>query len=145
MKILVINGPNLNLLGKREPEKYGTTSLRDVEEDLKGLASKLGVEISFFQSNSEGALIDALQNADGQTDGVILNAGGYTHTSVAIRDSIAAIAVPVVEVHVTNPHAREEFRHRSLISPVCRGTIAGFGAASYSLALIWLAQYCPRS
>ena len=141
MKILVINGPNLNLLGKREPEKYGTKSLRDIEDDLRALAGQLSTDIAFFQSNIEGELVDALQKAAEDTDGVILNAGAYTHTSVAVRDAIAAISVPVVEVHVTNPHAREDFRRRSLIAEVCRGSIAGFGAASYYLALLWFTKY----
>jgi len=141
MKILVVNGPNLNMLGKREPDKYGTKSLRDIEDDLRALAGELGTDIAFFQSNREGELVDALQKADDETDGVILNAGAYTHTSVAVRDAIAAISVPVVEVHVTNPHAREDFRRRSLIAEVCRGSIAGFGAASYNLALLWFTKY----
>ena len=138
MKILVMNGPNLNLLGKREPDKYGTKSLKDIEADLNELAGRLGAEIAFFQSNLEGELVDALQKADDDTDGVILNAGAYTHTSVAVRDAIASISVPVIEVHLTNPHTREDFRRRSLIADVCRGSIAGFGASSYSLALFGL-------
>ena len=140
MKIIVINGPNLNLLGKREPEKYGSKSLNDVEETLRRLASEFELGIDFFHSNIEGEIVDALQQANDESDGVILNAGAYTHTSIAIRDAIAAIEAPVVEVHVTNPHAREDFRRRSFIAEVCRGSIAGFGADSYILALLWFAR-----
>jgi 3-dehydroquinate dehydratase-2 len=133
-KILVINGPNLNLLGRREPEKYGSMSLDAINAMISARAEELGVSCSFFQSNSEGELVTAIQNADG-LDGVILNAGAYTHYSIAIRDAIAAISAPVVEVHLTNIHAREEFRRNSVISAVCRGTIAGFGPIGYVLAL----------
>lgn len=134
-RILVLNGPNLNLLGMREPGVYGSESYEAVCRRIADKAGELGLETEFFQSNSEGGLIDALHAAMGTADGVILNAGGYTHTSVAIRDAIAAIRLPVVEVHLSNIHAREEFRHTSLIAPVCRGQIAGFGADSYILAL----------
>ena len=135
MKILVLNGPNLNLVGQREPGVYGSESYEAVCRRIADKAGELGLETEFFQSNSEGGLINALHAAMGTADGVILNAGGYTHTSVAIRDAIAAIRLPVVEVHLSNIHAREEFRHTSLIAPVCRGQIAGFGADSYILAL----------
>ncbi len=134
-RILVLNGPNLNLLGMREPGVYGSESYEAVCRRIADKAGELGLETEFFQSNSEGGLINALHAAMGTADGVILNAGGYTHTSVAIRDAIAAIRLPVVEVHLSNIHAREEFRHTSLIAPVCRGQIAGFGADSYILAL----------
>ena len=110
MKIMVINGPNLNLLGRREPELYGRRTLGDIERDLKDLAGKLGLEISFFQSNIEGELVDAIQQAAEQCNGIILNGGAYTHTSVALHDAVAGISVPVVEVHLSNPQAREEFR-----------------------------------
>jgi 3-dehydroquinate dehydratase-2 len=140
MKILVINGPNLNLLGRREPDVYGSKTLADIERDLTKLAQELGPEVSFFQSNSEGAIIDAIQQAEGASDGIILNAGGYTHTSVAIRDAVAGVQIPVVEVHLSNPAAREDFRHTSYLSAVCAGSIAGFGAESYSLALYWLSR-----
>lgn len=130
MKIQIINGPNLNLLGQREPSIYGNLSFEDYLLDLK---SKVGVELSYFQSNIEGELIDALQKST--ADGIVLNAGGYTHTSVALRDCIAAISVPVVEVHISNVSNRESFRHTSMISPVCKGCIFGFGMQSYELAV----------
>ncbi len=134
MKILIIDGPNLNLTGRREPEIYGNTP---IEEFLAVLRTEFHrTEIDYFQSNIEGELIDALQRADGRYDGVVLNAGGYTHTSVALRDAIAAITVPVVEVHISSPAGREEFRHTSLIAPVCRGSIMGFGLDSYKLGII---------
>ena len=135
MKILIINGPNLNLLGKREPGIYGNT---DFETYLDGLRAAFpGVAIDYFQSNVEGELIDAIQNADGGGyDGVLLNAGGYTHTSVAIADAIGAVGVPVVEVHISCILAREDFRRISLIAPVCKGSVMGFGLDSYRLALL---------
>ena len=137
MKIMVINGPNLNLLGRREPELYGRRTLGDIERDLKDLAGKLGLEISFFQSNIEGELVDAIQQAAEQCNGIILNGGAYTHTSVALHDAVAGISVPVVEVHLTNPQAREEFRRISLLAGVCAGSISGFGEESYYLALFY--------
>ncbi len=134
MKILIINGPNLNLLGKREPEVYGHT---DFETCLAELRAEFGdVVIDYFQSNIEGEIIDTVQRADGACDGIVLNAGGYTHTSVSIADAVAAVAVPVVEVHISNIFAREAFRHVSLLAPVCRGSIAGFGLDGYRLALL---------
>jgi 3-dehydroquinate dehydratase-2 len=134
MKILIINGPNLNLLGKREPGIYGAT---DFETYLAGLrAAHPEVEIDYTQSNIEGEIIDAIQQADGSYDGVLLNAGGYTHTSVAIADAIGAISTPVVEVHISCILAREDFRHISLIAPVCRGSIMGFGLDGYRLGLL---------
>ena len=135
-KVLVLNGPNLNLLGAREPEVYGSDTLDDIAERLHTRADEMGMQIDVRQSNHEGHLIDWLQEA--QTAGVhavILNAAGFTHTSVALRDAIAAITLPVIEVHLSNPQAREGFRRRSLISGVCRGSISGFGALSYLLAL----------
>lgn len=134
MKLLILNGPNLNLLGAREPAVYGTTTLGDLEQRLREAFPK--AEMAFFQSNHEGALIDRLHAAaaDG-TAGVVFNPGGYTHTSVALRDAIAAIGVPVVEVHLSNTAAREPFRHRSLLAPVCAGQIAGLGPAGYHLAV----------
>ena len=135
MKILVLNGPNLNLLGKREPEKYGITKLDDIEKSLKKFATDNNFEIEFFQSNHEGILIDKIQQSEDIFDGIIINAGAYTHTSIAIRDAIAAISIPVVEIHLTNIHAREEFRHKSLIAPACLGQICGFKENSYKLGL----------
>ena len=130
MKILILNGPNLNLLGKREPQIYGNLTFEDYLSELK---SRFELEISYFQSNIEGEIIDAIQKAE--VDGIIINAGGYTHTSVAIRDCISGVSTPVVEVHISNVMAREDFRHVSLLSSVCVGCIFGFGLRSYDLAL----------
>lgn len=133
MKIQIINGPNLNLLGAREPGIYGDTSFGDYLIKLK--ESYPGIEIDYYQSNVEGELINTIQEAGYGSDGIVLNAGGYTHTSVAIRDAIKAVPAPVVEVHISNVHAREEFRHTSMLSAVCLGVIAGFGLDSYRLAI----------
>lgn len=135
MKFLVINGPNLNLLGEREPDVYGDESLQSINDELLGTVKSLGYDISFFQSNSEGGIIDRLHSARSKYDGVILNAGAYTHYSYAIRDAIAAIKIPVVEVHLSNVNSRDEFRRNSVIAPVCAGTIAGFGKYVYLLAV----------
>lgn len=137
--ILVMNGPNLNLLGEREPHIYGSLTLDDINQQLSEAASQLGLEIRTFQSNSEGALIDALQEARHWAAGVIFNPGAYTHNSVALRDCIDAISPPVIEVHISNIYARDEFRHKSVLSPVCMGKITGFGWRSYMLALQALA------
>ncbi|MGD0339297.1 MAG: type II 3-dehydroquinate dehydratase [Bacteroidota bacterium] len=143
MKILVINGPNLNMLGKREPAIYGTLSLDQVNADLKKEFPE--VVFTFFQNNSEGAIIDTLQGTIGKVyDGVILNPGAYTHTSYAIRDAIAALDTPVIEVHLSNIHAREEFRSHSVTAGVCAGQIAGFGPRSYSLAVEALRRIVQR-
>jgi 3-dehydroquinate dehydratase-2 len=141
MKLLVINGPNLNMLGTREPEKYGTTTLAEIEKELYAYSFELGIDIETCQSNSEGEIIDKIQQALGKFDGVLLNPGGYTHTSVAIRDAISSVNLPCVEVHLTNIHAREEFRQKSLIAPVCLGQISGFGKNSYKLGLKALCDY----
>jgi len=134
-KILVINGPNLNLLGQREPEVYGTETLADIVGDLRSHAAGRGVELSDFQSNSEGDLVSAIHDARATIDGIVLNAGAYTHYSVAIRDAISGVAIPVVETHLSNVHARERFRRESVLAPVCLGVVAGFGRHSYFLAL----------
>jgi 3-dehydroquinate dehydratase II len=135
MKILVLNGPNLNLLGQREPEVYGRTSLSEIEKMLKSRAAQLGVELDFRQSNLEGELVTWIQQSAGNYDCLLLNAAAYTHTSVALRDAIAAVGVPTIEVHLSNIHAREPFRHTSMVAPVCLGQISGFGPFSYLLAL----------
>lgn len=142
--ILLIHGPNLNLLGERKPEVYGTTTLVDIEGDVAHAAHELGFEVACFQSNHEGALIDFLHEHRRRAAGAIINAGAYTHTSVALRDAIEAVQMPVVEVHISNTHAREEFRHVSLLSGVCIGTIAGLGRAGYTLALQLLADEIGR-
>ena len=133
--ILVLNGPNLNLLGTRQPQVYGTTTLADIEAMCRAHAQSRGTDIAFAQSNHEGALVDALHAARGTHDGVILNAGAYTHTSIALMDAISSTELPVVELHLSNIHAREPFRHRSYIAPVAVGQICGFGARGYVLAI----------
>jgi len=135
MKVLFLNGPNLNLLGQREPEVYGRTTLADIEANVRKEAKALKVEIDFRQSNLEGQLVDWIQAAKGEFDVIVINAAAYTHTSIALRDAISAVGIPTIEIHLSNVHAREKFRHKSLIAPVCCGQITGFGANSYILAV----------
>ena len=135
MKILFLNGPNLNLLGRREREVYGRTTLAEVEAEVRKRAANLGSKIEFRQSNLEGELVSWIQEARGKFDVIVLNAAAYTHTSIALRDAIAAVGIPTIEVHLSNVHARERFRQKSLIAPVCVGQITGFGTNSYILAL----------
>jgi 3-dehydroquinate dehydratase-2 len=135
MKILFLNGPNLNLLGTREPDVYGRLTLADIEAKIRERAAQLKVTVDFRQSNQEGELVGWIQEAKGKFEVIVINAAAYTHTSVALRDAISAVGVPTIEIHLSNVHAREEFRHKSLIAPVCRGQICGFGAKSYILGL----------
>ena len=139
--ILVLHGPNLNLLGLREPEIYGSTTLNQINRSLEMDAEKLQVSVSCLQSNHEGVLVDAIHNARGKYDGILINAGAYTHTSVAIRDALAGINIPTVEVHLSNIYTREEFRHHSYIAPIAVGQISGFGADSYRFGLQALIGY----
>lgn len=143
--ILVLNGPNLNLLGTREPQIYGATTLADIERDLTADAAGRQVHLSFFQSNHEGALVDRIQAARGDAvDFIIINAGALTHTSIALRDALAAVAIPFIEVHLSNVYRREEFRHRSFLSDLAVGVIAGLGAAGYRYALRHVLDVQPR-
>ncbi len=141
MKILIINGVNMNMLGVREPDKYGTMTLKDLEKSLYSYSFELGVDIETFQSNQEGEIVEKIQSAYGNVDGIVINPAAYTHTSVAIRDAIAAVNIPAVEIHMTNIHSREDFRHNSLIAPVCIAQISGFGAQSYKLGLKGLVEF----
>lgn len=145
MKILVLHGPNLNLLGTREPEVYGSLTLDDINTKIVELGKELGAEIQCFQSNHEGALVDALHEARTSANGVIFNPGAYTHTSIALRDAISAIQLPVIEVHLSNVYAREEFRHVSMISAVCKGKVVGLGWRSYLLALRALVEIASEN
>lgn len=140
MKIMVIQGPNLNMLGSRETGIYGTMKLEEIHEQMKLVADQHGVEIEFFQSNLEGEIVDKIQECLGDSDGIIINPAAYSHSSIAIRDALSAVGIPAVEVHISNLARREEFRHKSLITPVCAGLIAGFGPVGYHLAMISMLQ-----
>ena len=141
MKILIINGVNMNMLGLRETEKYGTMTLKDLEKDLYAFSFEIGIDIETFQSNFEGEIVEKIHNAKDNFDGIVINAGAYTHTSIAIRDAISAVNIPTVEVHMTNIYKREEFRHHSYIAPVCTGQISGFGINSYKFGLEAVVDY----
>ena len=142
---MVIQGPNINMLGVRETSIYGMMRMEDIHEQMKiAAAQQEGVNLEFFQSNFEGELVDKIQECLGTADGIILNAAAYTHTSVAIRDAIAAVGLPCIEVHITNVAAREDFRQKSLIAPVCSGSVAGFGPFGYHLALVGIVQICTQ-
>ncbi|NWF67272.1 MAG: type II 3-dehydroquinate dehydratase [Campylobacterales bacterium] len=140
MKVVVIQGPNLNMLGVREQHIYGPMKLEQIHQNLENFANQNGFEVEFFQSNLEGELVDRIQECLGDADGIIINAGAYTHTSIAIRDAIAAVNLPTIEVHLSNIHRREEFRQKSMIAAVCAGQISGFGPFSYHLAMVAINQ-----
>ena len=143
-KIIILNGPNLNLLGEREKNQYGSFTLKDIERNCKEFANDNNIKLSLFQSNIEGELIEAIQNARKEQHGLILNAGGYTHTSVAIHDALKILKIPIIELHITNIYNREEFRHKSLISKVAKGIICGFGADGYIMALKAMKKYLEK-
>lgn len=145
MKILVINGVNMNMLGFREPEKYGTMTLKDLEKELYAYSFELGIDIETFQSNHEGEIVEKIQQARNTAAGIVINAAAYTHTSVAIRDAISAVNLPTVEVHMTNIHARDDFRQKSLLAAVCLAQISGFGKESYKLALKGLTEILKKA
>lgn len=144
MKILIINGVNMNMLGVREPDKYGTVTLKELEKRLYSYSFELGIDVEMFQSNHEGEIVEKIHSALNNFDGIVINPAAYTHTSVAIRDAIAAVNVPTVEVHMTNIHSREEFRHNSLTAPVCIAQISGFGTECYKLGLLGLIDYLKQ-
>ena len=144
MDLLLVNGPNLNLVGKREPSIYGSQTLEDIQEQLLTLAGDLDVKLKFFQSNSEGEMIDCIQNSVGSIDGILINAGAYTHTSIALRDALLGVDIPYVEVHLSNIYSREEFRHKSFLSDKALGLVCGFGANSYQIALRGMVSYLKR-
>jgi 3-dehydroquinate dehydratase-2 len=140
MKIVVIQGPNLNMLGLREQNIYGPMKLEDIHSQMEGYAKQNGTEVEFFQSNLEGEIVDRIQECIDDADGIIINPAAYSHTSIAIRDAISAVRIPIIEVHISNIYAREEFRHTSIVAPVCTGQISGFGPFSYHLAMIAISQ-----
>ncbi|MHB0998041.1 MAG: type II 3-dehydroquinate dehydratase [Armatimonadota bacterium] len=144
MKICVLHGPNLNLLGTREPDVYGSLTLDDINQDITIYAESIGASISISQFNSEGSIIDAIHEAGTSADAIVINPGAYTHYSIAIRDAVASVAIPTVEVHLSNIHSREEFRHKSVIAPVCAGQISGFGKDSYILGINAVNMLCGR-
>ena len=144
MDLLLINGPNLNLVGKREPSIYGSQTLEEIQEELINLAIGLDARLQFFQSNSEGEMIDRIQESVGSIDGILINAGAYTHTSIALRDSLLGVDIPYVEVHLSNIYSREEFRHKSFLSDKALGMVCGFGPISYQLALQGIVSYLKR-
>ncbi len=144
MDLLLINGPNLNLVGQREPSIYGSQTLEDIQEELLNLAKKLDTKLQFFQSNSEGEMIDCIQKSVGSIDGILINAGAYTHTSIALRDALLGVAIPYVEVHLSNIYSREEFRHKSFLSDKALGMVCGFGPISYQLALQGIVSYLKK-
>ena len=144
MDLLFINGPNLNLVGKREPSIYGSKTLEDIQEELLTFARELDVKLKFFQSNSEGEMIDCIHNSLGSIDGILINAGAYTHTSIALRDALLGVSIPYVEVHLSNIYSREEFRHKSFLSDRALGLVCGFGSISYQLALQGIVSYLKK-
>ena len=144
MNLLLINGPNLNLVGKREPSIYGSQTLEEIQEELINLAIGLDARLQFFQSNSEGEMIDRIQESVGSIDGILINAGAYTHTSIALRDSLLGVDIPYVEVHLSNIYSREDFRHKSFLSDKALGMVCGFGPISYQLALQGIVSYLKR-
>jgi len=144
MDLLLINGPNLNLVGKREPSIYGSQTLEEIQEELINLAIGLDARLQFFQSNSEGEIIDRIQESMGSIDGILINAGAYTHTSIALRDSLLGVDIPYVEVHLSNIYSREDFRHKSFLSDKALGMVCGFGPISYQLALQGIVSYLKR-
>ena len=140
-KIIILNGPNLNLLGEREKDKYGNIALSDIENNCKEYAKKNDIALSFFQSNIEGEIVEIIQKTRNEQDGLIINAGGYTHTSVAIHDALKILKIPIIELHITNIYNREEFRHKSLISKIAKGVLCGFGTDGYIMALQAMKNY----
>ena len=143
-KIIILNGPNLNLLGEREKEKYGNITLKNIENDCKEFAKKNDIDLSLFQSNIEGELVEKIQNSRDNQDGLIINAGGYTHTSVAIHDALKILKIPIIELHISNIYNREEFRHKSLISNVAKGVICGFGVNGYLMSLQAISKFIEK-